>query len=45
MDNIVKEAEVAAERGDSKTCYQLNKVLTGKFGPAKGSVKDKQAKI
>lgn len=39
MDNIVEEAEVAAERGDSKTCYQINKVLTGKFAPAKGSVR------
>lgn len=45
IGNIAKEAEVAAERGNGKTLFQLSKILTGKFTPAGGAVKSKQGKI
>lgn len=36
--------EAAAEHGDTKMLYWLNKVFTGKFMPVKGFAKDKQGK-
>lgn len=44
MGNIAKEVEVLAERGNSKSLYQLNKVPASQFTLSGKVVKDKQKK-
>lgn len=44
MDNIVKEVEVVAERSNSKSLYQLNKVPDSQFTLSGKVVRDKQNK-
>lgn len=42
VSNSTKETETAAVRSDSKTLYQLNKILCGKFTLAKGCISKNQ---
>lgn len=44
MDNTAKEVEVVAERSNSKSLYQLNKVPASQFTLSGKVVKDKQKK-
>lgn len=44
VNNSTTETETAAVRSDSKTLYQLNKILSGIFTLAKGCISKKQRK-
>ena len=44
-DSLAREAQSAAERGDTRTVYKITKTLTGGFTSKSTVVKDKEGKV